>query len=496
MNSNYIGNANGGALAALTNSELRKKNHKTPIRTPLHLSSQKKKTPHTMTDDRYIPNRTGSNMEASYHILISAKDQENINNDINSEHLMDNIKRKLINDTCQGISNDKDKVLNLHSKQMSSQSTENEYNDNMKILYNTSMNSSMSSNGQASKKAAQNARHVHTNPDKILDAPDFKDDFYLNLIDWSSTNNLAVALNRDLYIWNAVTREISQLFSMDENTPDYITSVSWIQKGNILAVGNSKNVVELWDINKKTCLRQMKSHNSRIGCLSWNSHVLASGSRSGDIHTHDVRIAQHHTGTLKLHAQEVCGLKWNNDGRHLASGANDNVVGIWDTTSNGSFDVQPLHVLREHTAAVKAVSWCPWQTNILATGGGTLDRQIKIWNMYNGALLQNHDTKSQVSAILWSKNYREIVSSHGYQQNQLTIWKYPEMTKVCDLLGHSNRVLGMTMAPDEDTLVSVGADETLRFWKCFAMDEKLKRSKETLSEKKSSMQTGLSRCIR
>jgi len=28
--------------------------------------------------------------------------------------------------------------------------------------------------------------------------------------------------------------------------------------------------------------------------------------------------------TLKLHEQEVCGLKWSHDGRYLASGANDN----------------------------------------------------------------------------------------------------------------------------------------------------------------------------
>jgi cell division cycle 20-like protein 1 (cofactor of APC complex) len=88
-----------------------------------------------------------------------------------------------------------------------------------------------------------------------------------------------VALNKDLYIWNATTKEIHMLFSMDESTSDYISSVAWIQKGNILAVGNSKNTVELWDVNKKVCLRQMKSHKARVGALAWNSHQLSSGSR-------------------------------------------------------------------------------------------------------------------------------------------------------------------------------------------------------------------------
>jgi cell division cycle protein 20 (cofactor of APC complex) len=238
----------------------------------------------------------------------------------------------------------------------------------------------------------------------------------------------------------------------------------------------------------------MKSQESRVGSLSWNSHVLTSGSRGGVIQHHDVRVAQHHVSTLKLHTQEVCGLKWNHDGRHLASGANDNLVAIWDSAM--SHDNKPLHTLRSHTAAVKAVAWCPWQSNLLATGGGTADKHIKIWNMYNGNILQNIDTQSQVSCILWSRHYKELISSHGFNRHQLTIWKYPEMSKVCDLVGHSNRVLSMALSADEETIVSVGADETLRFWKCFGIDEKNKNKKDLVAEKRSTVHTGLSRCIR
>jgi len=40
-----------------------------------------------------------------------------------------------------------------------------------------------------------------------------------------------------------------------------------------------------------------------------------------------------------------------------------------------------------------------------------------------------------VCAILWSKEYKELVSSHGFAQNQLIIWKYPALTKVAELSG-------------------------------------------------------------
>lgn len=37
-------------------------------------------------------------------------------------------------------------------------------------------------------------RRIASTPYKILDAPNLCDDFYLNLVDWSSSNVLAVAL--------------------------------------------------------------------------------------------------------------------------------------------------------------------------------------------------------------------------------------------------------------------------------------------------------------
>ena len=103
---------------------------------------------------------------------------------------------------------------------------------------------------------------------------------------------------------------------MDDDTSDYISSLSWINNCNdVLAVGTSKHVVELWDVNTKTCVRKMKSHTARVGSLAWNDHILTSGDRNGQIHQHDVRIDQHHVSTLKLHDQEVCGLKWSENRR-------------------------------------------------------------------------------------------------------------------------------------------------------------------------------------
>jgi len=118
------------------------------------------------------------------------------------------------------------------------------------------------------------------------------------------------------------------------------------------------------------------------------------------------------------------------DGSILASGGNDNLLCLWDaaTMSGGSSSravQQPRHRLAEHQAAVKALAWCPFERNTLATGGGTADRCIKFWNAANGAVLQSVDTGSQVCSLQWSKHDKELLSSHGYSENQLCLWKYP-----------------------------------------------------------------------
>lgn len=310
-------------------------------------------------------------------------------------------------------------------------------------------------------------RHIPQAPEKILDAPALLEDFYLNLIDWGTSNVLAVALAETVYLWNAETGTIEQL--CETTTPDdCITSVGWAGQGtNNIAIGTNRHEVQIWDAERMTCVRRMRSHTGRVGALAWNGPILSSGSRDNQIHNHDVRIPHHHIATLAGHQQEVCGLKWNSNGTMLASGGNDNLVCVWDGQQQ-SDRWTPKFRFSHHNAAVKALAWCPWQNNLLATGGGTADRHLRFWNTASGTCVNSIDTKSQVCSILWSPHEKELVTSHGFSQNQLTVWKYPSMARMAELKGHTSRVLHTSLSPDGQTVVSAAADETLRFWKVFA----------------------------
>ena len=92
---------------------------------------------------------------------------------------------------------------------------------------------------------------------------------------------------------------------------------------------------------------------------------------------------------------------------------------------------------------------------------------MRFWNIETGKLINTVNANSQVCALLWNKHEREILSSHGFSENQLSLWRYPECGKVADYHGHSQRVLHMVMAPDNTTVCTASADETIRFWKVF-----------------------------
>jgi len=445
----------------------------------------------------------------------------------------------------------------------------------------------------------KNIRVLPKLPERVLDAPELSDDFYLNLLDWSSKNVLAIVLGSTIYLWNAETGQNNVLTESIEN----ICSINWMNSGTCLAVGLESGAVQLWDTNRSELLRTMTGHTDRVTALSWNEYILSSGSRDSKIFNNDVRIQSHITSTYLGHKYEVCGLKWSPDGVQLASGGGDNKICIWDVnkssninplsalvheidhdmnnnnytnfnnnnnfnyeiiedsdSSNNSrsynnyqintnmnvnmntntnmfvnpnraysmnnvnsigleqgflnninlngnhnssqtylskhisslrnlgiltyinlfnilanlhpkntINVKPLHKFSKHHATVKALAWCPFEKRILASGGGSNDPSIKLWNTDSGTMNYSLNTESQVCSLLWNRFDKELVSSHGIPKYQISVWSYPSLKNIGDLTGHTSKVLHMAMSPDGTTICSGagGGDETLRFWKLF-----------------------------
>ena len=289
------------------------------------------------TGDRFIPNRSAMDINVSNFELT--RDRENPENaDVNASPAKEEYKKELAANLFAGSSTNK--VLAFSDK---APRPAEDHQNALRVLY--------SQNREAGLAPKKYTRHIPQAPERILDAPEMLDDYYLNLLDWGKNNVLSIALGSSIYLWNASDGSIQELMTTPGDT--HVTSLNWMQEGNYLAVGTSDHKVQLWDADKLKQVRSMDGHRARVSSLAWNNHLLSSGGRDSQIIHHDVRIAEHKVGVLKGHTQEVCGLKWSPWGTQLASGGNDNLLNVWDdryVSSQNTTTDQPLFRLDAHQA--------------------------------------------------------------------------------------------------------------------------------------------------
>ena len=87
-----------------------------------------------------------------------------------------------------------------------------------------------------------------------------------------------------------------------------------------------------------------------------------------------------------------------------------------------------------HSAAMKAIAFCPWQRGLLATGGGSNDRAIHFYHTFSGACLATIDVQAQVTSLIWSTSRREIAPTFGYAQpdhpSRIAVFSWPECRQI------------------------------------------------------------------
>ena len=299
-------------------------------------------------------------------------------------------------------------------------------------------------------------RKIDNDPFKILDAPLLQDDYYLNVVDWSVTNNLAVGLANTAYVWNFQTNQVNKILELEEE--NFVSCLSWDKKGKNLVVGNIEGTVKIFDFEKNAEVNIFDNHLERVGALSLFDNLLITGSRDSFIYLYDLRMKCKPIKTYNQHNQEVCGLKWSPTGRYFASGGNDNKLHIFSVKTDF-----PLYK-KTHKAAVKAIAWSEKSINLLASGAGSADRCLRIFNTDKNEVMYCKDTGSQICNLKFSKLKEEIITSHGFSTNDVCVWKTKNLQKICTFSGHSSRVLYMSISPDGNSIVTGAGDETLRFW--------------------------------
>lgn len=264
--------------------------------TPRRFSSPKTHREYIFSD-RFIPSRITTNLDDALDSIENFTSTSRLSGSSDVAHenqgLMNNLLRAELlgksgtyqkNDSGDPANAYTNGILNSPSrpsqnflkfcspKRRSSISSNDASRDSMQSHFTSRSNQKSST---ASPK--KSTRKIAKIPYKVLDAPNLADDYYLNLVDWSSNNNLAVALESSVFLWSAHTSKVTKLRDLEGQ--DSVTSITWAVRGSQIAVGTFSGGIQIWDATTCTKLRDMRPHTSRVGTLAWSSSMLASGSR-------------------------------------------------------------------------------------------------------------------------------------------------------------------------------------------------------------------------
>ncbi|KAI0698204.1 WD40 repeat-like protein [Cerioporus squamosus] len=355
-----------------------------------------------------------------------------------------------------------------------------------------------------------------------LDGPGIPTDLFAYPISWSMRNAIAVACGLDVYYQDLTSRKISHLFKLPQRNRGRLISIEWSpQRPSVIAAGTMNGEMQLWDADTTTRLGLWQEEgDADVGGLSWTGDLLAVGMGDGGISLHDTRSPSR-VGRIEAHRDKVHGLRWRHDGNYLASSDQAGVVQIWDARASKALtSTNRWGSKMKHHAPIKALAWCPWKPELLATGTMHPDGKIRVWNINNtlGTAPPLHiiPLNTSITSLLWSPHCKELLSTHGmswlprggasescpsvvggdagpstsrrrnnreravpaktHLTNSLTVHSYPSLRRVVSVAAHTGPVGHSCLSPDGTMVFTIcPVEEAMKMWRVWGVPEKAER---------------------
>ncbi|KAL6004850.1 hypothetical protein ACLOJK_005406 [Asimina triloba] len=164
-----------------------------------------------------------------------------------------------------------------------------------------------------------------------------------------------------------------------DNIDESILAISFSNKGSrYLCSGGSGQVVRIWDLQRKRCIKWLKGHTDTITGVMYNckDEHLASISLKGDLILHNLASGARAAELKDPHEQGpfvtvLRVLDYSRISRHVLVTAGDNgSVHMWDTTGRSP----KVSWLNQHSAPTTGVCFSPSNDKIIASVG--LDKKL------------------------------------------------------------------------------------------------------------------------
>ncbi|EKM52376.1 uncharacterized protein PHACADRAFT_260701 [Phanerochaete carnosa HHB-10118-sp] len=342
-----------------------------------------------------------------------------------------------------------------------------------------------------------------------LDGPGVPPDPFAYPLTWSRRNQIAVACGKDVYYQDLDSRVITHLCKV-KATQGRPTSVQWrTESPHEIAVSTTLGSVQLWDAGVGEAVREWQDENwEAVGGTDWRGSVLAVGLDGGTLQFYDARQEQL-AARLDLHRSKVHGVKFSPDGNYLASSDQQGVVYLWDMRAGKPLsDCKKMGGRIKHGAPVKALSWCPWQPDLLATGSTYPDGKVRVFTTKATApiarALHVLPLHTAVTSLHWAAHAKELLSTHGTSwdphaprnaagrpvavptqlTNSITVHAFPSGRRLLSVPAHAGAVGHSCLSPDGTMVFTIcPAEEAMKMWKVWSAPELPARPSSSFSGK-------------
>ncbi|KAF5325887.1 hypothetical protein D9611_001030 [Ephemerocybe angulata] len=266
----------------------------------------------------------------------------------------------------------------------------------------------------------------------VLDSPGLTTSLYSTPLSWSLNNQIAVACGKDIYYQDIDTRKVTFFFTSGLSRP--------VQEALSIAWGDAKHKTKLACINGAGACEVVCTEEKTVGLalygreasewdnpaksLCWNGDTVTYGLSNGEIRFHDLRdagkcftVGGRGAGG---HRRSVVSMAYDSTGNFLASGDVDGNVHVWDVRARKSLTEVKQSSKIKHQAVAKALAWCSWQPELLATGSYYPEGTVQVWstNKLTSGPIEPEKTfalNAAVHSLIWSPQCKELLSTHGVQ---------------------------------------------------------------------------------
>ncbi len=155
--------------------------------------------------------------------------------------------------------------------------------------------------------------------------------------------------------------------------------------GKIIATGDDKGIIRLWDANARTARATLKAETGWITALAFNKDntLLASGDAGKHIHLWNAQTGDKHS-TLNGHTHTITALAFAPDGKILASGSLDGTIRFWDVSTSKELSI----FASDHVMGAKPIAFSPDNTKCITSA---FNGKVQTWDVNTGNKIKIFD---------------------------------------------------------------------------------------------------------